>query len=95
MMGPRPYKTLHRVKFRRVNIRSPLRRRGEGRVRKTVVLVLLAVSASAHAANVHYDLGWILPSQIGLMTVVGLGVAAMMMLRHRNGSPSMDRRRAA
>lgn len=64
-------------------------------MRKSLVLVLLAVSASAHAANVHYDLGWILPSQTGLIAVVGLGIAAMMVLRHRIGSPSMDRRRAA
>ena len=64
-------------------------------MRKTILLVLLGLSASAHATNVQYDLSWVLTNQPGLGYLVVVGFAAMLVLRRRHGTPVLDRRRIA
>ena len=59
-------------------------------MRKTIPLTLLAVSASAHATNVQYDLSWVLTNQSGLGYLVAIGFAAMLMLRRRNGAVTLS-----
>ncbi len=49
-------------------------------MRKTILLTLLAVSASAHATNIQYDLSWVLTNQSGLGYLVVVGFAAMLVL---------------
>ena len=63
-------------------------------MRKALLVAILAVSASAEAANAYYDFGWV-TSQPGLGSVVLLGVAAVLVLRRRGSSQPSDRRRTA
>lgn len=60
-------------------------------MRKTILLTLLGLSATAHATNIQYDLSWALTNQSGLGYLVIIGFAAMMVLRRRNGAGSLAR----
>ncbi|TDJ40123.1 MAG: hypothetical protein E2O54_09120 [Gammaproteobacteria bacterium] len=60
-------------------------------MRRTILLTLLALSASAHATNIQYDLSWVLTNQSGLGYLVIIGFAAMLVLRRRNGAVSLAR----
>ena len=64
-------------------------------MRKTILLALLGLSASAHATNVQYDLSWMLTNQPSLGYLVVLGFAATLVLRRRHGAVVLERRHIA
>ena len=64
-------------------------------MRKAILVLLLGVSVCAHAANIQYDLSWVLTDRSGLAYLVVVGFAAMLVLRRRNGAVTLDRRRIA